>query len=194
MRIWHHDNNDSFMSERGRASGAASQTEVPQTSPVRAGESANLPKAKARRDLRYGAGFPAYETYMSSGGFLTSTYSQYRVRITSLTEGGVTRRVHLKQNWWDPLDRTRAQPYLWKRAGKDLFNIGEIVWAKDEYEEALHERFGDNALAAMLFSRPVVTVMFWTPLVLRLKKFQPKVFDEQAARLKAMREAEQSDQ
>jgi hypothetical protein len=42
-----------------------------------------------------------------------SAYDSYRVRVTSLTKEGITRRVNLKSNFYTPIDQTLANSTHW---------------------------------------------------------------------------------
>jgi hypothetical protein len=123
-------------------------------------------------------GIPPFDTYITETGDISETYSSFRVRITSLTEGGVTHAVNLQGTKSCPLDQTMAQPYLWKWINSDLFHIGEIVWAKEEIRGRLRDKFGNNIFGQIISSEPIATAWFWIPLVLRLRKFKPHVYEE----------------
>jgi hypothetical protein len=121
---------------------------------------------------------PPYDLYITKTGNITETYTSFRVRITSLTEGGITRAVNLRSPDFTPLDQTLAQPHLWKSLNSELFHIGEIVWAKEEIRERLRDEFGDSIFARLIWSKTVATLLFWIPLVLRLREFKPRVYEE----------------
>jgi hypothetical protein len=116
---------------------------------------------------------PPYLTDLTETGITDSTF---RVRITSLTEDGITRAVNLRSSEFSPLDQILAQPHLWKWINSELFHIGEIVWAKEEIRER-HR----------IWPTPIVAFVFWMPPVLRLRKFEPRVFEEHSQLRKAAR-------
>jgi hypothetical protein len=121
---------------------------------------------------------PTYRLNITEAGHITETYSFLRVRITSLAEGGITRAVNLRSMAFTPLDQPLAQPHLWKWINSELFHIGEILWAKEETRERLRDKFGETVFARLIWSKPVATFVFWMPLVLRSRKFKPRIHEE----------------
>jgi hypothetical protein len=120
---------------------------------------------------------PPVHLYITETGDIAESYSSFRVRITSLTEGGVTRAVNVRTLEFTPLDQTLAHPHLWKRTNSQLYHIGEIVWAKEKTPDRLRIQFGETVFARLIWSRPVVNFVFWMPLVLRLREFKPRVYE-----------------
>jgi hypothetical protein len=123
-------------------------------------------------------GIPPYDLYITETGDITATYTSFRVRITSLTEGGMTRAVNLRSTEFTPLDITLANPHLWKQINSELFHIGEITWAKEEIRERLRDKFGESVFARLIWSKPVAALVFWMPILLLRRKFKPRVYEE----------------
>src|SRR6516162_2183020 len=121
---------------------------------------------------------PPYDLYITETGDIAETYTSFRVRITSLTEGGITRTVNLRSPDFTPLDQTLAQPHLWKPLNSELFHIGEILWAKEEIRERLRDKFGESIFARLIWSKPIATLVFWIPILLLRRKFKPCVYEE----------------
>ena len=126
---------------------------------------------------------PPYRRYITETGGVIESYSSFRVRITSLTEGGITRAVNLRTLEFAPLNQISAQPHLWKWINSEPFQIGEVVWAKEE----IRQRLDDSIFGRLIWSKPVANLMFWMRTWLLRRKFKPRVYAEHSQMRKLAR-------
>jgi hypothetical protein len=128
-----------------------------------------------------------------------STYDSYRVRVTSLTKDGTTRSVNLKSHFYTPVDQTLANPtdwIIWKGMewSGELVNLSVIRAQQNELANRLWQKIGPACivmsrfprrnsviasvryhLASVVSSEPFVKIVYWVPLILRRRKFDPHV-------------------
>jgi hypothetical protein len=128
-----------------------------------------------------------------------STYESYRVTVTCLTKDGITRSVNLKSNFSTPVDQTLANLtdwIIWKGMewSGALVNLSVIRAQQEELANRLYKKIGPACivvsrvprrnsvvasvryhLASVVSSEPFVKIVYWVPLILRRRKFDPHV-------------------
>ena len=126
-----------------------------------------------------------------------STYDSYRVRVTSLTNQGITRRVDLKGKgyFYTPIDQTSANWndwIIWKGMewNAAIVNLSVIRAQQRALANRLREKIGPSCivvsrspkrnsvigsvryhLASFVSSEHFVKPLFWIPFILRRRKF-----------------------
>lgn len=136
--------------------------------------------------------FPIYSINASEERGIWSSYDDYCVRITSLTENGVAHNVDLRTQRYTPLSLTLVHPHHWIVFEGKLVNIGEIVWAKDRIrsrfwrmvrgERYSHEvKLYQRVAAAVVLCKPIIDIWFWFPHAVLRRKFEPERNADDAA-------------
>jgi hypothetical protein len=138
-----------------------------------------------------------------------STYDNYRVRVTSLTKDGITRRVNLQSQFYTPINQTLAnsndwivwkgmewsgvpvnlsvireqqrflQSRLWGKIGYWPFRVvlKEGRFKKQPIGRGYVSYYLRCILSSVMLSEPFIKIIYWIPLILRWRKFDPHVPD-----------------
>lgn len=139
-------------------------------------------------------GIPLQNVFSTEDG-VGCSYDSFRVRISSITERGVTRVINLSGPSCTPTFTDYLNGRFTRRQGLVL-NMDEIEWQKGRIREAVWGHLGvfpeavfrrrtvpvaarpvhslKVLLGKFLTWKLVINLAFWLPLILRLKKFKPE--------------------
>jgi hypothetical protein len=138
-------------------------------------------------------GFPAYRTYASEDS-VTVPYSGYRVRITQVTENGVSKSVRFSTPIYHPIDQTLANADDWKSWAGTPVNVELIRDKQNALKTRLWKKLGHPQLGlgnrysgvprilypivVVMLSDTVIRSLFWLGIATGRIKIDSKDEDE----------------